>query len=558
MLLALATWCMKIAIDVIVMMTPQIQIRANERTEKTTIDDSSPLNNHFTIHHRRRMSRPRLPSSETLSSSKTHRRNSSVICNGKLHSDRSDTIDVMECCFISPKVSGRRSPSGADVISSLRALELIRQLSFDTSMPEIIEIDTPDRESMVASPSTVSKYLPHLLEFECAPPAPPSTPIMVSPPLPPIIGSSRAKSPPMNYVDLHNRNRARSTSFSEMSDSDGYEVDFDGMMMVMDPLPDQQAGQPSRRRLASDQSPYAVSSISSSSFCDDLSFGEREEMLHWYDPAGYNINLGMNHVEASRLEMTEGEFGPPPCPRLSIDSLQEWNMLCEQEGRIINKREYIETALCPTSRPTSIVGDRQYSPHDSVEAEEVHMMVAPSLSASLSYTHTGVPSTISVSSEFHDVDEVSYNNYDADAALSYSLDKSFESSLAGDIVHMHQDKAVTDTAKSPAPTALRKRHRRHRSDGLVILPRARLTLKKRPSHQRVSSLDISLQIIPESPSGQFVERTISAACDKRFEGFDASGAPFNDKPCSTNLLCMHRRFNSDGFLLARHDKAATE
>lgn len=525
--------------------------------KKTITDDnSSPVHtyNYFIIHpKRRRMTRPRLPSTETLSSSKTHRRNSSVICNGELHSDRSDTVDMLECCIISSYVEGRQSPSGADVISSLRALELIRQLSFDTSMPEIIEIDTPDRERMVASPSTVSKYLPHLIEFD-APPAPSSTPRMASPLLPLGPKEPRAKSPSMNHVDMLNRNSARSTSFSEMSDSDGYEVDFDGMMMVMEPIPDQQTCQSNRRRLASDQSPYAVSSISSSSFCDELSFGEREEMLHWHDPAGYNINLGMNHVEASRLE--EDELGPSPCqPRLSIDSLKEWNLQCEQEGHVIDKRQYIATALSPTLRPNSIVGDRPYSPHESVEVEQVHMMVAPSLSASLSYTHTGVPSTISVSSELHDVEEVASINYDAEAALTYSLDKSFESSLAGAAVHMQQDKVVTDT-RSPAPTALRKRHRRHRSDGL---PRARLTLKKRPSHQRVSSLDISLQIIPESPSGQFVERTISAACDKRFEGFvAASAAPFNDKPCSTNLLCMHRRFNSDGYLLAQQDKAATE
>ncbi len=502
----------------------------------------------------------------SLSSSKTHRRTLSVICNGKIHSERKDdTIEMMECCVISPDVSGRRSQSGAGIISSLRALELIRQLSFDTSMPEIIEIDTPNKESMVASPSTVSKYLPHLIEFEFAPPAPPSTPRMGSPPLPPTIGPKEplATSPPIKHVFLHNRNRARSTSFSEMSDSDGYETDFEGMMMVMEPLPGQQEGQPNRRRLASDQSPYAVSSASSSSCCDDLSFpslGDEEEMMHWHDPAGCNINLGMNHVDASRLVAIEDDaFGPPPCTRLSIDSLQEWNLLCEQEGHTINKRQYIATALCPTTRHTSIIGHRPYSPQESAEVEEVHLMVAPSLSASLSYTHTGAPSTISISSELHDVEEVSFANYDVEAALSYSqsIDQSFESSLVGDLVHMHQDKAVTDTDRNPAPTASRNRHRRHRSDGLVMLPRARLTLKKRPSHQRGSSLDISLQIIPESPSGQFVERTKSAVRDKSFEGFVASRHPFDDKPCSTNLMCVHRRFNSDGNL-ARCGSVATE
>eukprot|EP00985_Skeletonema_marinoi_P011043 scaffold5207_cov84-Skeletonema_marinoi.AAC.7 len=171
------------------------------------------------------MTRPRLPSTAiSMSSSKTHRRTSSVICNGKIHScsDRSDTVDMMDYC-ISPDVGKR--PAHPSSVSSLRALELIRQLSFDTSTPKIIDIS--DTQNEIASPSTLSKYLPDLLECECAPPAPPSTPRMASPPLPPII---ERMSPPINHVVVHNLNRSGSTSLSEISDSDGYVTDFDGMM----------------------------------------------------------------------------------------------------------------------------------------------------------------------------------------------------------------------------------------------------------------------------------------------------------------------------------------
>eukprot|EP00984_Skeletonema_dohrnii_P029677 scaffold20494_cov90-Skeletonema_dohrnii-CCMP3373.AAC.1 len=156
----------------------------------------------------------------SMSSSKTHRRTSSVICNGKIHSDRSDTIDMMDCC-ISPDVGKRPVHPSSEIISSLRALELIRQLSFDTNTPKIIDIS--DTQNMIASPSTLSKYLPDLLGFECAPPAPPSTPRVASPPLPPII----ARSPPINHVVVQNLNRSGSTSTSELSDSDGYVTDFD-------------------------------------------------------------------------------------------------------------------------------------------------------------------------------------------------------------------------------------------------------------------------------------------------------------------------------------------
>lgn len=488
------------------------------------------------------MTRPRLPSNNemSLSSSKTHRRTSSVICNGKIHSDRSDDTITMMDCNASPNFGEGRLRPGSDIISSLRALELIRQLSFDTSTPKIIDIlGVADTENAVASPSTMSKYLPGLLEFECVPPAPPTTPRIVSPPLPPIVGRKepRAVSPPI-YLVVNNRDRARSTSLSEMSDSDGYVTDFDGMMVVMEPLPDQ-TGQP-RRRLASDQSPYAVSSASSSS-CDDLSSASstEREMFDWNDPTGCVIDLGMNHADASKLKVTQDDVvGPPSCTRLSIDSLQEWDLLCEQEGNIINKRQYITTALSPTPCPTLMVGEQSSSSQESVE--EVHMILAPSLSASLSYTHTGAPSTISISSELHDVEEEMFSTNCDSEPLSYSqsIDKSFESSLAGDIDHIHPD--------ATSPSTLRNRHRRHRSDGLVFLSKS--------SHQRRNSFDISLQIIPESPNGvdvagQFVGTT-SAVCDNSFEGFVTSGVPL-EMPCSTNLFRAHRRFNSDGHLARR-------
>ena len=466
------------------------------------------------------MTRPRLPSKEmSLSSSKTHRRTSSVICNGKILSDRNDSIIHFD--------EGNLRP-GSDVISSLRALELIRQLSFDTSTPKIIDM-LADTENMVASPSTVSKYLPGFIEVECVPPAPPCTPRIVSPPLPPITGRNepRAVSPPINDLVVNKLDRARSASVSEMSDSDGYVTDFDGMMVVMDPLTDQ-TGQPNRHRLPSDQSPYAVSSASSSSCYDHSSASSTErETFHFHDPIGCVINL----------EVT----GPPSCTRLSIDSLQEWNLLCEQEGNIINKRQYIATALSPAmSRPTLIDGEHPSSSQETVE--EVHMMCSDS---EFSYTHTGAPSTVSISSEVHNVEEdVISSNYDGEPALSYSQsnDKSFESSLVGDIDRIHQDTAAT------SPTAnTRSRHRRHKSDGSVFLPRS--------SHQQRNSLDKFLHIIPESPNGVDIDghfvRTTSAACDNSFEGFVTTSDVPLEKPCSTNLSRVHRRFNSDGHLVRR-------
>jgi hypothetical protein len=450
------------------------------------------------------MTRPRLLSSElSLSSSKTHRRTSSVICNGTIHSEsRSDTVDMMDCT--SPDIERRLHP-GAD-ISSLRTLELIRQLSFDLSTPKIIDMSDTEQTATV-TPSTPARCLPDF-ELECAPPPPPNTPSerMMSPPLPPNIKRVEPQviTPPLHHFVVHTRSRARSTSLSEMSDGECYATDFDDMM-VMENLPEQ-TGQPNRRRLASDQSPYAVSSASSSS-CDDHSFAcsVEGEMIHWHDPTGCIIDLGINN------EVTQDDaLGPPLCARLSIDTLQEWNLLCEQEGNVIDKRQYISSALSP-DRPTTMVGDQASSSEKSVEVEEVHMMVAPSLSASLSYTHTGAPSTISISSEFHDVEEVS-SNYDGGAALSYSqsVEQSFESSLAGDTVHVHQDKSLKDTVIKSSTTAFRK-HRRHNSDGFVLHPRNQVSLKKRPSHKRGSSLDMSLQSIPENPKSSKSQLGIVAA-----------------------------------------------
>ena len=173
------------------------------------------------------MTRPRLPSSEmsSMSSSKTHRRTSSVICNGKIHSDRSDTVDMMDCC-ISPDVDKRPLHPSSEIISSLRALELIRQLSFDTNTPKIIDIS--DTQNVIASPSTLSKYLPDLLECECAPSAPTSQHSAYG-----VTSTSsyyRTYVSSYNHVVVHNLNRSGSTSLSEISDSDGYVTDFDGMM----------------------------------------------------------------------------------------------------------------------------------------------------------------------------------------------------------------------------------------------------------------------------------------------------------------------------------------
>lgn len=193
--------------------------------------------------------------------------------------------------------------------SSLRTLELIRQLSFDTSMPKLV--DMCDAES---TSSTVRRLEPQVI------------------------------SPPLHHVVVHNFDHdTASKTPSEMNDFEGgYVADFDDTKMNY--LPEQN-GLPNRRRLASDQSPYAVSSVSITS-CDDLSFTSSEEF--YLDPAG-------SHFDASKIEESDDDLVEPPlCTRLSTDSLQGWDLLCEQEGNVTDKMQYISTAL----RPSSLVGDQ--------------------------------------------------------------------------------------------------------------------------------------------------------------------------------------------------------
>ena len=469
-------------------------------------------------------------------SSDTQRRTSSC-GDGQLLSDKPiSSVHITEC-YHSPSVGeGRKQSDASDVItSSLRTLELIRQLSFDTTTPKIIDISDTTGDFVTATPTTLHMYFPDV-EVEQPPPPLTSTPSeqTTSPPLPPSVRriESSLTSPPFSCVYMRNSNlsrtRTRSSSVSEISDSDGYDAtDFDDMVMVMDPLPNQQI----RRRLASDQSPYAVSSASTSED-HSLDSSTEREIFHWHDPIGCAVNLGINYVDSSELEITQDVH--EPCPRLSIDSLQEWNMLCEQEGNVTTRQEYVATALSPT------VAYDPASPSLSYEAEEVegvHMMFAPSLSASLSYTHTGVPSTVSnSSSEFHDVEDVlSSTNHD-DESYSQSLELSFQINLPGDAIVLHQEK--TDIAVP------HKRHRRHKSDGFVLLPKVHSSLKKKPGHQRVNSIDLFLQSIPESPTD--VMRT---ECDMRAECFFAnSGCSFN-RSCAADVLRKHRRYHSDSVFL---------
>lgn len=412
-------------------------------------------------------------------------------------------------------------PSCIGAEKTLRAMELIRQLSFDSSSPQIVDlIDTEKNMVTTSTPSTLNEHMLGL-DFQLTPPPPPNTPAkaerMMSPPLPPNIKrESHLVSPPMHDVVMKTLNRARSSSFSEISDGDGlYATDSDHMM-VMD-SPPIRAGPPNRLRLASDQSPYAVSSASSSTSHDgSIACSSETDLVHWHDPTG--INLGTNHVETSELDVTQDEALDPPLilrsPRLSVGTLQEWNRLCEEQGNLVNKRQYISSALgCSTP-------ERMSSSHESLE--EVHLLAPPSSEeASLAYTHTLAPSTISISSEFHNAEE---NNL----SYSQSIDKSFESSLAD------------DRQTSPTTNA----HRRHKSDGLEIS-----LMKKRPSHQRGnSSLDMPLESIPENikcqigavAAGLIVGNCAFTSCENSFESFVAR---------EKNVLRKHRRIKSDGLIL---------
>ncbi|KAL7454595.1 hypothetical protein ACHAWC_007455 [Mediolabrus comicus] len=448
-------------------------------------------------------------STESTVSSKTHRRTSSFICNGTIMSEYHDEGDKKMVCT-SPETSCIRAEK------TLRAMELIRQLSFDLSSPQIIDlIDT--EKKMVTTRSTPSTLNEHMLglDFQLTPPPPPNTPAkaerMMSPPLPPNIKrESHLVSPPMHDVVMKTLNRARSTSFSEISDGDDlYATDSDHMM-VMESSPIR-AGPPNRLRLASDQSPYAVSSASSSTSHDgSIACSSETDLVHWHD-----LNLGINHVETSEVDMTQDDPLDPPTlrsPRLSVGTLQEWNRLCEEQGNHVNKRQYISSALgCSTP-------ERMSSSHESVE--EVHMLFAPPSSeeASLAYTHTLAPSTISISSEFHNAEE--------NLSYSQSIDKSFESSLAD------------DRQTSPRNNA----HRRHKSDGHEIS-----LMKKRPSHQRGnSSLDMPLESIPENLKCQIgavaaglIVGTCAFTCENSFESFVAR---------EKNVLRKHRRIKSDGLI----------
>ena len=167
------------------------------------------------------------------------------------------------------------------------------------------------------------------------------------------------------------------------------------------------------------------------------------------------------------------------------------------------------------------------------------MMFAPSLSASLSYTHTGVPSTVSNSSGFHDVEDIlSSTNHEDEATMSYaqSLELSFQISLPGDAIVLHQEKIET--------AAPQKRHRRHKSDGFVLLPKAHSSLKKKPGHNRANSLELFLQSIPESPTD-----VVTSECDKSLEGFVANNDCAFNHSCATDLMRKHRRYNSDSLFL---------
>ena len=168
----------------------------------------------------------------------------------------------------SASVGTLRSRTVAD-ICSLRALELIRQLSFDIDTPKIVDIcDTKaaSQEPLVASP-------------------------------------------PLNQVFV-DRDCAGLTSPSFPNGREEYTGDFDDMYSQ------------NRRRFLSEQSPYAVSSASSSTCGDSFDSSLGSGVFSWDDHSCANTSVA--------AQDQEDILGPPLCTRLNMDTLQKWNALCEQ------------------------------------------------------------------------------------------------------------------------------------------------------------------------------------------------------------------------------------
>jgi len=439
------------------------------------------------------------------------------------------------------KSSSRKEEEEEAVVkdSTTQAVQCIKELSFDFSSPRDVNC-IPDKKNTVTPSSSgnekdieedVLSYRP------------------VSPPLPPKISRIGMDDPISNTGEvpvqvMHNRNRARSTSISEMSASylheffntteqgvDDYSsstsssltyeendtdiknekktIECSMSKQTLTPrhhpvsLWNQNRGRSST--MGSDISSYISSESSCSSDVDDDE--EEEEQVYIIedlDLANDDDDL-LFRQDSGNLSLQDDtchgtlDNDKTLRPRLTEENLREWNVMCEEDYSTTkqnNKDQFIfRTLSCPykmntlSSSPRQ-VNDMEYSDADS-EVEEPHLLagISQTISPSLfSYTN-------SVTSDHQD--DISELNMELDF-----LHSTLESSSSGCLASTCPQ-AVEDGKHHTTKSTLR--HRRFKSEPggmfcnkkIHALPQVNLTfsgsmmpssLKKKPRHQRGQSL----------------------------------------------------------------------
>jgi len=422
--------------------------------------------------------------------------------------------------------------------STTQAVQCVKELSFDFSSPRDVNC-IPDKKNAVtpSSPSEekdieedVSSYRP------------------VSPPLLSRIGMDDPITDEVPVQVMHNRNRARSTSISEMSASylneffntteEGvddyssstsssltYEENDTGIKnekktiecsmskQTLTPrhhpvsLWNQNRGRSST--MESDISSYISSESSCSSHDDEEQEEEQVYIIEDLDLADDDDNF-LIRQDSGNLSLQDDtchdSMGNDKVlrPRLTEENLREWNVICEDLSKqsIVTKDQFIFRSLsCPykmntlSSSPRQIT-DMEYSDVDS-EVEEPHLLagISQTISPSLfSYTN-------SVTSDHQD--DVSELNMELDF-LHSTLESSSSGCLASTLAStLACPQAVEDGKHHTTKTTLR--HRRFKSEPgemfcnkkIHALPQVNLTfsgsmmpssLKKKPRHQRGQSL----------------------------------------------------------------------
>jgi len=423
-------------------------------------------------------------------------------------------------------VSEKEKPQAAvgifDLDPTLRAMELIRELSFEpprtpcSSGSRGSKMTSTSREKLASSSNEAAQCVDAEEPIEAlSPHAPPTSPL-----LPPRINRLGSLDY-MSAVDvmpqqiMHNRNRARSTSISEMSES--YLVGLDdsssknseshsicsskndeveanekkSLITIENNTPEAQAPflipRPvslfSQNRMRSASVASGQSSYVSSSSSDDLSTENDDESYHEYsfeeeiECQDYSVvnRLGdpSPNQETGHLSLQDGkcnagdggkDFSDQNVRQLTESCLREWDMMCEEELSKKGVRNISKALSCPykissPERGGSFIMEQD----DDDSAEAPHLLASPlpptgAISPSLfSYTNSA-RSTISSHNEPN-----SELAFDIDFIHSYSMEKSSVSGTPLDCVDH-----------------LNKCHRRSRSSGsrkgkLAYLPKAVLS-----------------------------------------------------------------------------------